>query len=101
MNWVPTAPRPRGVRPAAPQEHAMVANNRVEATGELAALADRLAKGETLVLTRQGKEIAVVTPLPDPDGNAGPDALRRLYEINRGVTTGGVSIKQMVEEGRE
>lgn len=72
-----------------------------EAKTHLAQLLDEVAQGETITITRHGVPVAVLAPPPDkqrPDVGAVIDALR---EFRRGVTLGGLSLREMIEEGRK
>jgi prevent-host-death family protein len=72
-----------------------------EAKNTLSALLDLAASGEEVVITRHGKEVARLVP---PRGTINRDAARlaaaRIREMSKGVTLGGLSIKDMINEGR-
>jgi len=69
-----------------------------EAKTHLPALLAQVEKGETVTITRHGKPIAKLVPV---------DVVRPIAEvflemdrIREGVTTGGMSIRDMIDEGR-
>lgn len=72
-----------------------------EAKNTLSALLDLAEAGEEIVITRHGKEVARLVP---PRGTINRDAARqaaqRIREMSKGVTLGGLSIKDLVNEGR-
>jgi prevent-host-death family protein len=67
----------------------------------LGELFDRVENGEAVIITRHGKPIARVSPLPpEHDRSEARAAGKRLRESRRGVTLGGLSIREMIDEGR-
>jgi prevent-host-death family protein len=72
-----------------------------EAKNTLSALLDLAESGEEIVITRHGKEVARLVP---PRGAINRDAARkaaqRIREMSRGVTLGGLSIRDMINAGR-
>jgi prevent-host-death family protein len=73
----------------------------IEAKAHLPELLERAAKGEEFTITKHGKPVArLVPPLA---GRSVPDARRAVLEMKefrKGRTLGGVSIREMIEEGR-
>jgi prevent-host-death family protein len=72
-----------------------------EAKNTLGALLDLAESGEEIVITRRGKEVARLVP---PHGTINRDVARkaaqRIRDMSRGVTLGGLSIRDMINEGR-
>jgi prevent-host-death family protein len=71
-----------------------------EAKEKLESLLDRVEKGEEVTITRDGKRVARLVPdaAKDPE-----DALRvveKIKEMRKGVTLGGLKIKDLINEGR-
>ena len=72
-----------------------------EAKNWLGALLDRVERGEEIVIIRRGKPIAKLVP-----ANAAFDrakarrAVAGLIEASRGITLGGLKIKDLIDEGR-
>jgi prevent-host-death family protein len=69
-----------------------------EAKTHLPALLAQVEKGVTVTITRHGKPIAKLIPV---------DVVRPITEVfvemdrlRAGVTTGGISVRDMIEEGR-
>ena len=73
-----------------------------EAKNRLSELVERAARGEEIVITRRGEQVARLMPPRTPDalGQARTLAARiRQSRIGQGMGV-GVSIKDMIEEGR-
>jgi prevent-host-death family protein len=71
-----------------------------EAKTHLPALLDRVAQGEQITITRHGVPVAVLTP---PSGARKGDvqaAIRDLLEFRKGHRLDGLSIRELIEEGR-
>lgn len=72
-----------------------------EAKNKLSALLDRVEAGEEILITRRGKVVArMVQPVATFDREAAATAVKRMLERSRGITTGGISIKEMINESR-
>lgn len=71
-----------------------------EAKTHLPRLLERVAKGERITITRHGVPIAVLVPAPPaekPDVRAAVDEMKRF---RKGRSLGGLTIREMIEEGR-
>ena len=72
-----------------------------EAKNRLGALLDQVERGEQIVITRRGKPVAKLVPVgPDFDRVKARRAIAGLLEASRGVTLGGLRIKDLISEGR-
>jgi prevent-host-death family protein len=72
-----------------------------EAKNRLGALLDRVEHGEEIVITRRGKPVAKLVPAgPAFDRAKARSAVAGLLEASRGVTLGGLKIKDLIDEGR-
>jgi prevent-host-death family protein len=72
-----------------------------EAENHLAALLDRVERGEEVVITRRGKPVARLVPAhPDIDRDTAREAVRRIREMSRGMTLGGISIRSLIDDSR-
>jgi len=72
-----------------------------EAQKKLGTLLDWVANGEEVLITRHGKAVARLVPaIPSFDRDKARQAARNLLEASRGVTLGGLKIKDLVNEGR-
>ena len=72
-----------------------------EAKTHLAALIDRAAAGEEVIITRRGKPVARLVAMEgDADGEA-REAVERLRAMRRGTTLGGLDWKDLRDDGRK
>ena len=72
-----------------------------EAKNRLSELLRRAAAGEEIAITNRGKIIArLVPPAGGVDHDAAGAAAARIRERRRGVTLAGLSIKELIAEGR-
>jgi prevent-host-death family protein len=71
-----------------------------EAKTHLPALLDRVAHGEQITITRHGVPVAVLVP---PGGRQKGDvkvAIQNMIEFRKGQRLDGLSIRELIEEGR-
>lgn len=73
----------------------------VEDNPELLSLIEGLEPGEDLIITRDGEEVARVVGRQPRDQAEIDAAVRRWREARRGVTLGGLSWKELRDEGRK
>lgn len=72
-----------------------------EAKAKLGQLLDRVEAGEEVIITRRGKAVARLTsPEPSFDPQRAEGAAARIRARRRGVTLGGLAIKDLVNQGR-
>lgn len=72
-----------------------------EAKNKLGQLLDWVEAGEEVVITRRGKAVArLVAPGPKIDREQARAAAEAIREMRRGVTLGGLRIKDLINEGR-
>jgi prevent-host-death family protein len=72
-----------------------------EAKNKLGTLLDWVENGEEVLITRRGKSVALLIPAePGFDRERARQAARGIIEASRGVTLGGLKIKDLVNEGR-
>lgn len=71
-----------------------------EAKTHLSELLDEVSKGARISITRKGVPVAVmVPPSPRGKGDVG-ESIRKLKEFRKGITLGGMSIRELVGTGR-
>jgi prevent-host-death family protein len=100
---LPETAVPRAVEP----EEAVETGERLkevgafEAKNRLGQLLDLVERGEEVVITRHGREVARLVP---PKGRINRAearaAAQRIREMRKGVTLGGLSLKDLINEGR-
>lgn len=71
-----------------------------EAKTRLPALLDKVEKGEIVRITRRGVPIAEIIPAGRSDEEDIAQVIEDIRRLRTGVTTGGMSIREMIEEGR-
>lgn len=69
-----------------------------EAKTHLPQLLERVAGGERITITKHGHSVAVLQPVEG--GESVADAISGLKQFRRGKRLKGLSIKEMIEEGR-
>jgi prevent-host-death family protein len=72
-----------------------------EAKNKLGQLLDWVEAGEEIVITRRGKVVArLVAPRPAIDRDRARNAAAAIRAMSKGVTLGGLKIKDLIAEGR-
>jgi prevent-host-death family protein len=72
-----------------------------EAKTKLSGLLDQVAIGQEFIITRHGKAVARLAPIqPSFDRAKARQAAKALLQAGKGLSLGGVSIKELVSEGR-
>jgi antitoxin (DNA-binding transcriptional repressor) of toxin-antitoxin stability system len=72
-----------------------------EAKNSLGSLLDLVERGEEIVITRRGKPVARLVREPGKRDSTGAiDAARRIIANRNGKSLGGLTIKDLVDEGR-
>jgi prevent-host-death family protein len=72
-----------------------------EAKNKLGQLLDLVERGEEVVITRHGKEVARLVPPKAAFNRAeARAAAQRIRDMSKGITLGGLSVKDMISEGR-
>jgi prevent-host-death family protein len=72
-----------------------------EAKNKLSALLDRVEGGEEITITRRGRVIARLVPATHGfDRVKARQAAENIVARGKGVTLGGLKIKDLIDEGR-
>ena len=72
-----------------------------EAKNKLSALLERVERGEEILITRRGKPVARLVPAVSvPNRIAALEAADRILERSRSATLGGLTIRELIAEGR-
>jgi prevent-host-death family protein len=72
-----------------------------EAKNKPGQLLDQVEHGEEIVITRRGRPVAKLVPAePGFDCQKARRAVAGILELSRGVTLGGLKIKDLIDEGR-
>jgi len=72
-----------------------------EAKTHLPKLLERVEAGETIVITRHGREVARLVPPPNnPEAVDLQEMWSRWKKARRGLTLGGLKVRDLINEGR-
>lgn len=71
-----------------------------EAKTHLSALLKRVAKGEAIQITSRGVPVAKLVPVTSPAKVDRRKLAEEIRELRKGVTLGGISIRDLIQEGR-
>jgi prevent-host-death family protein len=71
-----------------------------EAKTHLPRLLKEVQKGRTITITKHGVPVARLVPASNQRRMTVDEAIDALIELRKGVTLGGLTIRDMVEEGR-
>ncbi len=73
-----------------------------DAKNTLGSLLDLVEQGEEVVITRHGRPVArLVGAANTVDRSDAMKAVEEIKAMRKGVTLGGISIKELIEEGRK
>jgi prevent-host-death family protein len=72
-----------------------------EAKNRFGHLLDQVEHGEEIVITRRGKAVARLVPAePGFDREKARRAVAGILEVGKGLTLGGLGLKDLINEGR-
>jgi prevent-host-death family protein len=71
-----------------------------EAKTHLSALVERVAQGEEITITKHGVAVAVLAPAVNRRKKDPRKVAERIRALRRGARLEGVTIRQLIEEGR-
>ena len=72
-----------------------------QAKTQLSRLLDEVERGETVIITRHGAPVAVLSPAkPVRDTRTGEQILAQMKRIREGITLGGIPIRAVIAERR-
>ena len=71
-----------------------------EASTKFLVILDQITDGEPVTITRQGVPVAMLTPTKKPEKLTPSEAIERIKELRKGVRLDGLSIREMIDEGR-
>ncbi len=72
-----------------------------EAKTHLAQLLERVAKGERITITKHGVPVAILLPADSSKRIPVRECIAQLKEFRKGRRLDGLSIREMIEEGRD
>jgi prevent-host-death family protein len=71
-----------------------------EAKAHLSQLIEEVTRGEQGALTKNGTPVALLIPVPSAQKRDTREVIRQVRELRRGIILGGLSLREMIEEGR-
>jgi prevent-host-death family protein len=72
-----------------------------EAKTRFSQLIDEAAKGEEIIITKHGVPVAALIPVADPRQKDPQAAIAAIKDFRRERRLAGLSIRKMIEEGRQ
>jgi prevent-host-death family protein len=72
----------------------------VEAKVHLTEILDRVERGESLTITRDGRPVAQLVPIPSPHQRSRIEAIQALRVFGKGHRLDGLTIRDLIDEGR-
>ena len=72
-----------------------------EAKTHLPRLLNRVQQGEEITITRRGVPVAKLVPVDETGREEIKKAVEEIRRLRKGFTTGGMSIKEMIQQGRK
>lgn len=73
---------------------------RIEADERLAHLVDQAEHGQEVIITKNGRDTARIIPIDPFDRKKVRQAIARLRQLRVGTRLDGLSIKELITEGR-
>jgi prevent-host-death family protein len=71
-----------------------------EAKTHLNELLQRVSKGESIRITRRGVPVAKLVPDDEAETRDIGKIIREIREIRQGISLGGLTIRELIDEGR-
>ena len=71
-----------------------------EAKTHLSNLLDQVERGETITITRHGRPVARLIPIAGSSRDERRRAIAELKQLRAGQTLGGLSVRELIDEGR-
>ena len=71
-----------------------------DAQAHLSRLLDEVVEGETITVTKNGVPVAQLIPAPEVRQRSTREVIAALKEFRCGKTLDGVSVRELIEEGR-
>jgi prevent-host-death family protein len=71
-----------------------------QAKTHLSGLLDEVSRGARISITRKGVPVAMMVPPSFRRKEDVAETIRKLKEFRKGITLGGISVRELVEAGR-
>ncbi len=71
-----------------------------EAKTHLPRLLNEVEQGESITITRHGRPVARLVPVPEARKRSVADAIAAIEEFRKGNRLDGITIRELIDEGR-
>ena len=71
-----------------------------EAKNQFSALLERVSHGETVTITKRGKPVAVLAPVPEPNEMTPRQAVNNILKLREKASLDGLKIRELRDEGK-
>jgi prevent-host-death family protein len=71
-----------------------------QAKTHLSGLLDEVSRGARISITRKGVPVAMMVPPSSRRKEDVAETIRKLKEIRKGITLGGISVRELIDAGR-
>ncbi len=71
-----------------------------EAKTHLSQLLDRVAAGERIAISKHGVPVAILQPVNVSNKRRARDVIAEMKTLRKGLRLDGISLREMIEEGR-
>ena len=71
-----------------------------EARKRLSHLLDQVERGASFTITRHGKPVARLVPVPGLGTDDRRHAIAQLKQLRKGQTLGSLSVRELIDDGR-
>ena len=72
-----------------------------EAKTHLSALLERVTQGEQITITKHGVPIAKIVPVSEQPQITPDEVIERILRFQESHTLGGLSVRELINEGRK
>ncbi len=79
----------------------MVEVGSYKAKTHLSRLLDRVARGERITITKHGLPVAMLVPVENKSKMSRQEAVEAMKAFSKGRTLDGITIRDLIEEGRK
>ncbi len=71
-----------------------------DAKNHFSALLERVSHGETVTITKRGKPVAVLAPVPSQESITPRKAAANILRLRKSASLDGLSIRELRDEGK-
>jgi prevent-host-death family protein len=71
-----------------------------EAKNQFSALLERVSHGETVTITKRGKPVAVLAPVPAEESITPREAVANIFKLRKKASLDGLSIRELRDQGK-